>query len=297
MTKRLVKKVVLLGDSAVGKTSLIRRYIHDEFSDSYISTIGTKVSKKEMLMNFKGTEYDVNLMVWDMLGREGYISSQSRQIVGAQGVIIVGDITRSETIHNIEKYWVPMMLRTVGTVKLPFIFLGNKSDISDEESLTNALSFMEELEMRYNHGMRQLIPKELNTWFLTSAKTGEKVEDAFKAMAHLMFFIDRAEDPFYERIKDVVIKGLGDVGERTTVISVLDQIIFEFSEIYGDVEKAGSVLREEIARAGLDHNNPEKEKARAMVAYLTDALMEKEMDEANVKELNERWIEALDKVK
>jgi small GTP-binding protein len=297
MTKRLVKKVVLLGDSAVGKTSLIRRYIHDEFSDSYISTIGTKVSKKEMLMNFKRTEYDVNLMVWDMLGREGYISSQSRQIVGAQGVIIVGDITRSETIHNIEKYWVPMMLRTVGTVKLPFIFLGNKSDISDEESLTNALSFMEELEMRYNHGMRQLIPKELNTWFLTSAKTGEKVEDAFKAMAHLMFFIDRAEDPFYERIKDVVIKGLGDVGERTTVISVLDQIIFEFSEIYGDVEKAGSVLREEIARAGLDHNNPEKEKARAMVAYLTDALMEKEMDEANVKELNERWIEALDKVK
>ncbi|KYK30363.1 MAG: hypothetical protein AYK23_01160 [Candidatus Proteinoplasmatales archaeon SG8-5] len=296
MAKRLVKKVVLLGDSAVGKTSLIRRYIHDEFSDSYISTIGTKVSKKEMLMNFKGTEYDVNLMVWDMLGREGYLSSQSRQIVGAQGVIIVGDITRPDTIQNIEKYWVPMMLRTVGTVKLPFIFLGNKSDIADEDSLAYALEYMDTLETRYNHGMREHIPKELNTWFLTSAKTGEKVEDTFKAMAHLMFFIDRAEDPFYERIKDVVIKGLADAGDRTTVVSVLDQIIFEFSEVYGNVEKAGSIIREEVARAGLDHNTPEKEKVLALIAYLTDALISEEMEEENVKELNERWVEAIDKV-
>ncbi len=296
MVKKLMKKVVLLGDSAVGKTSLIRRFIHDEFSDSYISTIGTKVTKKTMELEFKGEEYEVNLLIWDMLGREGYVSSQARQIVGAQGVIIVGDITRLETLHSIEKYWIPMMLRTVGTSKLPFIFLGNKSDISDEDSLTDTLEIMEDLETRYNYGMREKIPKELNTWFLTSAKTGEKVEDVFQAMAYLMFYIDRAKDPFYDRIQDVVIKGLADVGERTTVIAVLDQIIFEFSEVYGNVEKAGPILREEIARAGLDHNNPEKEKVKALIAYLTDALVDEEMEEENVKQLNERWIKAIDKV-
>lgn len=297
MAKKLVKKIVMLGDSAVGKTSLIRRFIHEEFSDSYISTIGTKVSKKEMELNFKGEDYEINLMVWDMLGREGYISTQARQMVGAQGVMIVGDITRPETIQNIEKYWIPMMMRTVGTVKLPFIFIGNKSDISNEDQLTDALGHMSELETRYNHGMRQEIPKELNTWLLTSAKTGEKVEDAFKSMAYMMFFIDRAKDPFFERIQDVVIKGLADVGERTTVIAVLDQIIFEFSEVYGNVEKAGSILRQEVARAGMDHNNPEKEKTLALVAYLTDALIDEEMEEENVKQLNERWVAAIDNIK
>lgn len=296
MVKKLMKKIVLIGDSAVGKTSLIRRFVHEEFSDSYISTIGTKVSKKQMELKFKGEEYDFNLMIWDMLGREGYVASQARQMVGAQGVIVVGDITRPETLQSIEKYWIPMMMRTIGTVKLPFIFIGNKSDISDEDSLTNALEVMEDLETRYNHGMREKIPKELNTWFLSSAKTGEKVEETFESMAHLMFYMDRAKDPFYERIQEVAIKGLADTRERTTVIAVLDQIIFEFSEVHGNVEKAGNLLRQEVARAGLDHNNPEKEKVLALIAYLTDALTEEEMEEDKVKQLNDRWVEAIDRI-
>lgn len=296
MVKKLMKKVVMLGDSAVGKTSLIRRFIHEEFSDSYISTIGTKVSKKQLMLNFKGEQYDINLMLWDMLGREGYLSTQARQIVGAQGVIIVGDMTRPETLESIEKYWIPMILRTIGTVKLPMIFLGNKADITDEDSLSKAIGIMGDLESRYNLGMREHIPKELNTWFLSSAKTGEKVEYAFKSMAYLMFYLDRAEDPFYDRIQDIVIRGLADVGERDTVVAVLDQIIFEFSEVYGNVEKAGPIIRQEIARAGLDHNNPEKEKVLALSAYLTDALVEEEMEEDKVKQLNERWVEAIDKI-
>ena len=207
MSKKLMKKIVLLGDSAVGKTSLIRRFVHDQFSDSYISTIGTKVSKKEMQITFEGDEYDINLMVWDMLGREGYVSTQARQLVGAQGVIIVGDLTRPETLQNMEKYWIPMVLRTIGTVKLPFLFLGNKSDIADQDQLSSALEIMEDLETRYNYGMKECIPKELNTWFLTSALEGDKVEDAFQSIAHLLFYFDRAEDPFYDKIQDIIIKG------------------------------------------------------------------------------------------
>ena len=162
MVKKTVKKVVLLGESAVGKTSLIRRFVHDEFSDSYISTIGTKVSKKVLDINFEGQDTQVNLMIWDMLGREGYMSTQARQIVGAQGVIIVADITRPETLTNLEKYWIPLILRTIGTVKLPFVFLGNKVDLADGDALTGALDLMNDLETRYNHGMKQYIPEHLN---------------------------------------------------------------------------------------------------------------------------------------
>ena len=295
MVKKTVKKVVLLGESAVGKTSLIRRFVHDEFADDYISTIGTKVSKKVINLNVEGQETEVNLMIWDMLGREGYMSTQARQIVGAQGVIIVGDITRPETMANLEKYWIPLILRTIGTVKLPFIFLGNKVDLADEDMLADTLD-MGELEERYNHGMKQYIPEHLNTWFLTSAKTGEKVEESFQSMAHLLFYFDRAEDPFYVRIQDVIIKGLGDIGPRKSTIEVFDQIMFEFSEAYGNMQTAGKIIREEAARASLDHNNPKKDRVRAFVDYLIEALVEEQMDPEMVKELKERWLKAIDSI-
>ncbi|MCK5309224.1 MAG: GTP-binding protein [Thermoplasmata archaeon] len=296
MVKKTVKKVVLLGESAVGKTSLIKRFVHDEFADDYISTIGTKVSKKVIDMNVEGQEIQVNLMIWDMLGREGYMSTQARQIVGAQGVIIVGDITRPETMANLEKYWIPLILRTIGTVKLPFIFLGNKVDLADDDSLMNTLDIMSELEERYNHGMKQYIPEHLNTWFLTSAKTGEKVEESFESMANLLFYFDRAEDPFYTRIQDVIIKGLADIGERKTTIEVLDQIMFEFSEAYGNMQTAGKIIREEVARAGIDHNNPKKEGVLALVDYLIDALVEEQMDGEMLKEVKDRWLEAIENI-
>ena len=84
----VLKKVVLLGDSAVGKTSLIRRFVHDQFDDKYISTIGVKVSKRIMPVKFQENDYEVKLMVWDIIGSQGYESSQARHIAGLNGAIL-----------------------------------------------------------------------------------------------------------------------------------------------------------------------------------------------------------------
>ena len=70
MANEIIKKVVLLGDSAVGKTSLIRRFVYDEYDDGYISTIGAKVSKKEVEVEYDGTDYKVMLMIWDIIGSQ-----------------------------------------------------------------------------------------------------------------------------------------------------------------------------------------------------------------------------------
>ena len=115
-------------------------------------------------------------------------------------------------------------------------------------------------------------------------------------MANLLFYFDRAEDPFYTRIQDIIIKGLADIGPRTTTIEVFDQIMFEFSEAFGNMQTAGNIIREEAARSGLDHNNPKKEKVRALVDYLIDALLEEQMDEEILKELKSRWLEAIDNI-
>ena len=74
--EEILKKVVLLGDSAVGKTSLMNRFIHNSFDDSYISTVGAKVSKKSVNISMFEQQYAVSLMVWDIIGSEGYVWNQ-----------------------------------------------------------------------------------------------------------------------------------------------------------------------------------------------------------------------------
>ncbi len=97
-----LKKVVLLGDSAVGKTSLMNRFIHNKFSESYISTVGAQVSKKVVNISLYDKEYSVSLMIWDIIGSEGFESTQSRHIAGLNGAIVVADLCRPETIKKLE---------------------------------------------------------------------------------------------------------------------------------------------------------------------------------------------------
>ncbi len=295
--KKFAKKIVLLGDSAVGKTSLIRKFVHEEFDDTYISTIGTKVSKKEMKLNLEGEDVTMNLMIWDMLGREGYMSAQARQMVGAQGIIIVGDLTRTDTIKNMEKYWIPLLLRTLGSINLPIVFIANKSDIASEDKVMDAVDIFSRYEKNYNHGMKENLPDDLNTWFLSSAKTGEKVEDAFKTMVHLTYYTNRAKDPFFDRIRDLTIKRIGDQGERDTLVGVVDLIIYEFSEIYGNSVKAGRILREEVARAGMDHNKPTKESVIELVDYLIEAAGEVNEDSEQLVAKRDEWKAKIDQAK
>jgi len=91
------KKILLLGDFSVGKTSLVRRYVDGSFDDKYLTTIGVKISKK--LFNIKGEDHE--MIIWDVEG-----STPSKKISlgyyrGASGAILVGDITRKETIEGL----------------------------------------------------------------------------------------------------------------------------------------------------------------------------------------------------
>ena len=107
MEQRSIKrKVCLLGNPAVGKTSLIRKYIFDSFSDKYISTVGTKVSKKDIEIEIKKIDLKLTLtmMVWDILGQSGYRSLHSMFYKGASGALIVCDLTRRETYDSL-KIW------------------------------------------------------------------------------------------------------------------------------------------------------------------------------------------------
>src|SRR5438445_769239 len=120
-------KVVLLGDGGVGKTSLVRRFVVDQYRDDYITTVGTKVSKRSLSLGSPLAEVEMVMQIWDVLGQKGYSGVQETAIKGAQGVLLVYDATNDESRRALEDYWIPAVWRLAG--RIPTVFAGNKSDL------------------------------------------------------------------------------------------------------------------------------------------------------------------------
>lgn len=171
-------KICLLGDSKVGKTSLIRRFVMDRFSDDYISTLGTKVTKKEINLTKDDETFDLTFMIWDVEGtREkmgGHIkdfnaSLHPGYIKGSEGIILVFDRTRKGTLEGVNE-WYKGVVEAVGK-DIPFLLLGNKSDLKNEIMVSEE----EAMAMGEKMGFEVLF---------TSAKTGNNVEDAFNKLGY-----------------------------------------------------------------------------------------------------------------
>jgi len=160
------KKVVLLGASGVGKTSLVRQFVESLFDERYLTTIGVKVDKKRIDLDGE----DVTLMLWDIAGAEEHFSFPSTYVRGAAGYILVVDGTRSETLDTASAI-VDQVLRDVGP--LPCVVAANKADLADSWRVTPA-------------ALDALREKSSATVLETSAKTGAGVEDAFQALTRAM---------------------------------------------------------------------------------------------------------------
>lgn len=158
------KKVCVLGDFAVGKTSLIKRYIERRFDEKYLTTVGVVVSRKQLVY----PEHTVNLLIWDLAGGRDF--SHTGYLAGVSGGFIVCDLTRSSTLAAFREY--TEQIHAISP-QATLILLANKADISHERSISD-----EQL---------QAITNELDIpVLLTSAKTGEMVDQAFTLMADLL---------------------------------------------------------------------------------------------------------------
>ena len=233
----LKAKVVLLGDGSVGKTSLIRRFVLDQFSDDYLMTVGTKVTKKEVLVKERGQEIPVIMTIWDVLGQKGYAGVQESAVKGAQAVLFVFDVTRDETWKALEEYWIPIVWRLAG--KIPMVFAGNKMDLASDE--TYARELVSYMEQKYE-----------GRGFPSSAKSGENVEKLFAKLAEE---IVRIQDAPVERLAQPT----PPQRPADTLLAVTDRIMTDFCAGFGGLETGMAVVRQQFEKAGVDVRAPSKD--------------------------------------
>jgi len=169
-SKRMKMKICLVGEAAVGKTSLIRRFVLDDFDDKYIQTLGTKVSKKELKTQHPdmNLELRIDMTVWDIMGQKGFRELlKEAYFYGAKGIVAVCDSTRKSTLDDLDD-WIEGVYSVTG--KIPIVFINNKVDLKEKIEISE-------------EQLRQATKAYDAPYYLSSAKTGESVEVAFQTLA------------------------------------------------------------------------------------------------------------------
>ena len=158
-----IVKICLLGDAAVGKTSLVYRFIENKFRDNYKSTLGVNLLKKDLRLDKYG---GVSAQIWDLGGQESFKSLRKLYLEGANGALIIYDTTKRKTFEKLNE-WVQSFRESRGN--RPLLLIGNKIDL------------IESIKVEENEAKHYAQENAMN-FITTSAKTGENVEDAFKAL-------------------------------------------------------------------------------------------------------------------
>ena len=182
-------KIIIIGDSGVGKSNILGRYLHDEFKEDTKSTVGVEFGSKKMQIE----NATIKLQIWDTAGQERYRSITSAYYKGAKGCFIVYDITNSQSFDDIIKWYEE--IKKSGDKGVSIILVGNKCDLENERKIST--------EAGKNKA------KEMNCPFYeTSALNNIMIEEVFKSICEDIFNKiktekkDEDDEDDYDIVKD-----------------------------------------------------------------------------------------------
>ena len=165
-----IYKVIVIGDPAVGKTSLLTKFATNQFEEKYLPTVGVSIVKEPITLASENAT--INLMFWDIAGQPQFYMLHRPYFNGADAMLLVFDITRSSTFSNINNWF--STATKYGLSHIPRILIGNKIDLKDDRKIIKPMSehLSEKLDAPY---------------YETSAMTGNNVKDVFHKIAEMVF--------------------------------------------------------------------------------------------------------------
>jgi len=167
----MIYKIIVIGDPAVGKTSLLTNFCGDKFQYEYVPTVGVNITKEKVTVkNDMGKDTNVSLMIWDVAGQPQFYMLHRPYFNGADGMMLIYDVTRSSSFSNVNNWYSTAV--KYGLSGIPRILIGNKIDLKDEKKII--LPMAEHLSQKLNA-----------PFFETSASTGENVSEIFHKIGEL----------------------------------------------------------------------------------------------------------------
>ena len=185
-----IVQLLVIGDSSVGKTSLITRYTNGTFKEEYLATVGLDYYSKNEEFN----NQTIQVKLWDTAGQERFKALTQNYFRNAEGVLLAFDVTNEESFNNL-KDWISSIKINMEAknIFLPLIVVGNKIDMENDREITKeeAEKFASENKYKY---------------FETSAKTGEGVDEAIKELINLVLNQNQVDEQKIEARKSVPLK-------------------------------------------------------------------------------------------
>lgn len=251
--EKIKLKIALAGDGAVGKTSLIRRFVDDAFSADYLSTIGTTIASREIFID----QRDLTLTIWDLSGQIEMVGVQKLAFKNARGAMVVSDLTQPTSVMR-ASFWIHSLHRNAGDI--PVVMLGNKLDLVKADSpnidmlegLSNVIGF-------------DFIP--------TSALEGTGVEEGFTTL------VRRILDPPKLNMDAKAFTSIFSTnydfdGSADPLMKVEDQLITAFTNCHGDQTFAMDLIRKQFELANIDFRNPGTEGVKEIGMRLRKAAVQ-----------------------
>jgi small GTP-binding protein len=256
--KEMIKKVCVIGEAAVGKTSLIRRYVLDKFDDRYIATIGTKTTAKEVSVELGDEITYLKLQIWDILGLRSFSTLQKSAYRGANGAFIVLDITRKGTLRTLED-WLLALYREAG--EIPVVIMGNKVDLIPDY---------------HKSEITKLVADYGFPCFLSSARSGDNVDKAFNKLGRM---IVKDWKPFIEVLPKLEkshsnqrnIEPELELDRKLSIFEVEDIIMARYCDLLEDPDFAMAIIRNQFKKANFNFMYPTLEGLSKAVDLLIEA--------------------------
>ena len=164
--KEFVFKITILGDAAVGKTSLINQFCEGQFHDDYKPTLGANIIRKDVDIDGEDVNAKIRLIMWDLAGQEKYSVIRSMYFQGCEGALLVYDVTRYNTFDSIKSKWLSDFKKYIRKEGI-YILIGNKTDLNDQRVVPT------------EKGKDLADNIQASHFIETSAKLGENIEEAF----------------------------------------------------------------------------------------------------------------------